>query len=123
MSNERVDALRAAVRAAPEEPSLHLLLAAALAESGEFDEAASEFRETLRLRPADPQALLGLAESLAHRGQPREALKTLDELAQQPGEQAGAHMLRARLAFFSALGLTVVSTWLGQWLLRVQPSR
>jgi hypothetical protein len=26
-------------------------------------------------------------------------------------------------AFFVALGLTIVSTWLAQWLMRVQPAR
>ncbi len=97
--SDRLESLRAAVRAAPEEPSLHLLLASALVEHGEFDEAESEFRESLRLRPADPDARLGLAEVLARRGRPREAVAILDELSAASGDSAREQMLRARIAF------------------------
>ena len=97
--SDRLAALRAAVRAAPEEPSLHLLLAAALVEHGHFDEAEAEFRESLRIRPGDADAQVGLAEVLARRGHPRDALAALDELSSSSGESAREQMLRARIAF------------------------
>jgi len=102
MADNRLEALRAAVRAAPDEASLHLLLAEALVEHALFDEADAEFRAALRLRPGDPEALIGLAQALARNGRPRDALSALDDLVVGIGETAQEQMLRARIAFQAA---------------------
>lgn len=99
MEDSRLTALRAAVAAAPGEPSLHVLLAEELVEHGQFDEAETEYREAMRLKPGAPEALLGLVQTLARRGRPKEALSVLDELHAASGESAQERMLRARIAF------------------------
>ncbi len=99
MDNARLTALRAAVAAAPDEPSLHRLLADALLENGLFDEAADSFREALRLNPHIPDGLYGLAQALSRQNKLREALSVLDELAATADESASEQMLRARIKF------------------------
>jgi transitional endoplasmic reticulum ATPase len=99
MDDARLNSLRAAVAAAPEEPSLRILLAGALMERGLVDEAATEYGEALRLRPNDGEALYGLAVALARRGDLNRAMATLDQLVGAHGEAASERMLRARIAF------------------------
>ena len=99
MEDTRLASLRAAVAAAPEEPSLHLLLAGALLEHGLHDEADAEYREVLRLRPGSAEALYGLAIAQSRRGQLNAAMATLDQLQATAGESAQERMLRARITF------------------------
>lgn len=99
MENARLTALRAAVAAAPDEPSLHLLLADAMLENGLFDEAADSYRDVLRISPHMPDGLYGLAQALARQTELRDGLAVLDELNAASGESAREQMLRARITF------------------------
>jgi transitional endoplasmic reticulum ATPase len=99
LEDTRLHALRAAVRAAPNEPSLHLLLADELVDNGLFDEAADTYRRMLELSPNAPEGLYGLAQALARQSKLAEALGVLDELKAASGESAREQMLRARVHF------------------------
>jgi ATP-dependent 26S proteasome regulatory subunit len=99
VDNARLSALRAAVAAAPDEPSLHLLLADALLESGLVEEAIESYHDVLRLSPQMPDGLYGLAQALARLNKLRDAITALDELNAAAGESAREQMLRARIAF------------------------
>src|SRR5262245_58828418 len=99
MEDARLVALRAAVQAAPEEPTLHLLLADALLEHGFFEDAEASYRNALRLKPDIADARFGVALALSRQNKPRDALAALDELRTSSGESSREQMLRARLAF------------------------
>lgn len=72
--DEPLEALRAAVRALPDNPSLRRELAAALALRGAHDQALAELEQALSRAPADGAALLLAARSLLEVGRYDEAL-------------------------------------------------
>jgi len=73
-----VEHFRAGLADYPTYSQGHLLLASALAEIGQYDEAKRSFQESLRLNPRNSQAVLGLASLAALRGREAEKIKYLN---------------------------------------------
>jgi transitional endoplasmic reticulum ATPase len=93
----RLQALREAVRLAPEDPMLRSLLGEQLLASGDVAGAEEHFRAALRADPENRTVQLGLAKAFHAGGKRSAALVVLEEVVGQPGAPAGAHLLHARL--------------------------
>lgn len=95
-TDARVQALREAVRIAPDDVELRRMLAAALLDD---DPAASvdEYREVVRRAPDDQVAVMGLARAFQASGRLSAAIVVVDDLIARHGESGGALALRARL--------------------------
>ena len=99
-ANGRARALREAVRIAPDDAGLRLLLAEALLDAADPAAAEDEFRTALRLDPHNRAIKHGLARSFQHQAKWSAALVVLEDLAatSEPPEDAGAlHLLHARV--------------------------
>ena len=95
-TDARIQALREAVRIAPDDVELRRMLAAALLDD---DPAASvdEYREVVRCAPDDQVAIMGLARAFQAADRLSAAIVVVDDLIARHGETGGALALRARL--------------------------
>ncbi|QEH31556.1 Serine/threonine-protein kinase PknB [Aquisphaera giovannonii] len=65
---ESATAARAALRLAPDNPNVHLILGNTLRSQARWEPAVAEYREALRLRPEFPEARANLADALREQG-------------------------------------------------------
>ncbi|HEX2205872.1 MAG TPA: AAA family ATPase [Longimicrobium sp.] len=95
--SDRVRALYAAVRVAPDDATLRLLLADALLDAGDPAEAEAELRAGLRAAPEDPALKKGLVRSFHRQGKLSAALVVLEDLVRAGEGGAEVHLLHARV--------------------------
>jgi SpoVK/Ycf46/Vps4 family AAA+-type ATPase len=95
VSDERIDDLRAAVDAAPDNPTLRLVLAETLAESGRFDEAARELRVLLETDRLPTDSAVAAGEIAVGAGDLQLASRLLERARQAQSE--GVDGLQAKL--------------------------
>lgn len=91
-----LNALRAAVAAAPDQPALRRHLAELLLEAGEFKEAEQNFRKCLDQAPGDLELRLGLAEAYTRQEKFDVAIFILEELLRTQDAPGRAYRLAAR---------------------------
>ena len=86
---EALDAFKAALALAPDEPAILNNRGAALYRLGRHEEALADFDRSLRLRPDDPGVLINHGVALNRLNRPEEALADLDRsLHLRPGDWA-----------------------------------
>jgi SpoVK/Ycf46/Vps4 family AAA+-type ATPase len=93
----RLNGLREAVRAAPEDPLLRTLLAEQLLAADVLSEAEEHYRAALRMDPADERIQLGLARTFHAQGKRSAALVVIEDVISTGRAPAEAHVLHARL--------------------------
>jgi ATP-dependent 26S proteasome regulatory subunit len=99
ISPEALQALREAVRLAPDNVPLRQHFAQTLLGSGFLEEAEREFRRLLSLAPNDEQLKLGLASAFYQQNKNSHALVIIEDLIKTSKTPARAHMLHARLCY------------------------
>lgn len=99
ISPEALQALREAVRLAPDNLALRQHLAQTLLGSGYLEEAEREFRHLLTIAPNDEQLKLGLASAFYQQNKNSHALVIVEDLVKTSKAPARAHLLHARLAY------------------------
>jgi ATP-dependent 26S proteasome regulatory subunit len=99
ISPEALQALREAVRLAPDNVPLRQHFAQTLLGSGFLEEAEREFRHLLSLAPNDEQLKLGLASAFYQQNKNSHALVIVEDLIKTSKAPARAHMLHARLCY------------------------
>jgi SpoVK/Ycf46/Vps4 family AAA+-type ATPase len=97
----RLLALREAVRIAPDDPDLRALLAAALLEAGDADEAIEAYRASLTQKPNDRDLTLGLARAYVAARKTDAAVIALERLA------AAAQLAPDALVWYARLLLEI----------------
>lgn len=95
--SDRLRALREAVRIAPDDATLRRMLADALLQAGQSEEAEGEFRATLRLEPEDRGARLGLVRAFHRQGKLSAALVVLEEEIRAGRGEPEVQLLLARV--------------------------
>jgi SpoVK/Ycf46/Vps4 family AAA+-type ATPase len=93
-----IDSLRAAVAVSPDNIPLLQILAKALEDAFEINEAKNHYEKIIELDPSQVQAHLGLIRILDLRGETSQAVVRLDVLCEKHPQCADAWMLRARIA-------------------------
>jgi len=88
-----LDVLRSAVRLNPRDPEAHFYVGKVCLAEGLWEEAEAHCRSARELDPTNPDYAYHLAEALHHAGRHREALKSLEGLAQ---ESAAVAFLKGR---------------------------
>src|SRR5688572_18780467 len=99
ISPEALQALREAVRLAPNNVPLRQHLAQTLLGNGYLEEAEREFRHLLTLEPANEQLKLGLASAFYQQNKNNHALVIVEDLIKSAQPPARAFMLHARLCY------------------------
>jgi len=92
-----IQALRAAVTAAPANAALRKHLGDLLLEAGDFVAATQEYRQALDAAPEDIEIKFALAEGYFHQGKAEVALVILEELLRAPTPAAEVLLLAARV--------------------------
>jgi transitional endoplasmic reticulum ATPase len=95
VSDERIDGLRQAVDASPHNPTLRLVLAETLAQSGRFDEAAGELRVLLDTDTLQTDSAVTAGEIAVAAGELQLASRLLERAKQ--AEIEGVEDLQAKL--------------------------
>jgi SpoVK/Ycf46/Vps4 family AAA+-type ATPase len=95
--NDAVEALRDALRAAPDNVPLRKHLAEMLIRAGRPDEAAEEFRKALDLAPGDDSLKIGLGNAFYRAGKHNHALVIIEEFLQRRDTPAAIYLLHARV--------------------------
>ena len=95
--NDRVRALREAVRVAPEDATLRRLLAEALLDAGDPAEAEAELRAGLRAAPEDPALKTALVRTFHRQGKLSTALVVIEDLLRAGEAGPEVHLLHARV--------------------------
>jgi len=93
-----IDSLRAAVAVSPDNIPLLQILAKALEDAFEINEAKDHYEKIIDLDPSQVHAQLGLIRILDLRGETSQAVVRLDVLCEKHPQCAEAWMLRARIA-------------------------
>jgi SpoVK/Ycf46/Vps4 family AAA+-type ATPase len=96
-NDESVNALRDAVRHAPQSVPLRLHLAEVLLALGRWDESEKEYRAALLLAPNHTGVKAGLAESFYRQEKDSQALVLVEDLLKNPDTPARAYLLHSRL--------------------------
>jgi transitional endoplasmic reticulum ATPase len=97
MGDQRVEALRAALKVAPDDFGLGRMLAEALITAERNDEAVVELKRLVATNPSDASVKLMLAECYARSGQPGAASVVLDEIERSGSMSTEAWRLRGTL--------------------------
>ena len=84
MANDATNGLREALSVTPSNVPLRLLLAAALMEHQQQEEAELEFKKALQLEPDNVRAKMGLADACQAQGKLSMALVVLEDLMRSP---------------------------------------
>ncbi len=95
--DDAIEALREAVRDAPDNVRLRRHLAEMLLRQGYADKAVDEYREALTRCPDDPILKLGLANAFYQDGKYSPALVIVEELLKSPSTAGAVYVLHARL--------------------------
>src|SRR6267378_4269679 len=95
--DDALNALRAALRASPNNAALRQHLADTLLGRGQPEEAEKEYREALAMSPNSPALKFGLARAFYQQGKQSHALVILEDLVKNTNPPAGAFLLHARL--------------------------
>jgi transitional endoplasmic reticulum ATPase len=95
--DDAIEALREAVRDAPDNVRLRRHLAEMLLRQGYADKAVEEYRESLARCPDDPMLKLGLANAFYQDGKYSPALVIVEELLKSPSTAGEVYVLHARL--------------------------
>src|SRR5688572_14796008 len=97
MNEQTIQALREALKAAPDNLPLRQHLADMLMGLARYGEAEQEYRHALGLAPDNQAIKLALARAFYQQGKSTQALVVVEDLLQHPGCPAGAYVLHARL--------------------------
>lgn len=92
-----IDALKAALAASPDNIPLLGLVAKALEDNLQWDEAAQHYERMARLAPNHAGAVAGIARLLAIEGKTSEAILRLEDFLRRQPDSAPAHLELARL--------------------------
>mgnify|MGYP001425987895 CR=1 FL=1 len=95
--DDAIEALRDALRDAPDNVRLRQHLAEMLLRYGHTQQAVEEYRETLNRCPDDPGLKLGLANAFYRDGKYSPALVIVEELLKSPSTAGEVYVLHARL--------------------------
>jgi transitional endoplasmic reticulum ATPase len=101
-----IDSLRAAVAVSPDNIPLLQILAKALEDTFEINEAKNLYERIIKLAPSDVLARLGLVRILDLLGETSQAVVRLDVLCENHPQCADAWLLRARIAMDEEDSLT-----------------
>jgi len=93
-----LESLRAALSASPDNVPLILMVAEALENEFELDEAQELYGKALLISPENSTALVGIARILDLNGHTSQAVVRIESLCQSQPDCGAAWMLRARLA-------------------------
>lgn len=96
-AENRLRALREAVRIAPDDGALRGMLADALLDAGHAADAEAEYRACLRLSPGDDGVRLALARAFHRQGKRDAALVVVEDAVRGGQGGAAAHLLHARI--------------------------
>jgi len=94
-----INALREALKLAPENPGLVDLLCRALMKFGRYDDAETEYRTALKRNPSSPDFQLGLATCYYRSGKDSHALAIIETLETQNQVFPAVKVLHARLLY------------------------
>lgn len=95
--DDAIEALRDALRDAPDNVRLRRHLAEMLLRHGHAQQAVEEYRETLNRCPDDPELKLGLANAFYRDGKYSPSLVIVEELLKNPSTAGEVYVLHARL--------------------------
>jgi transitional endoplasmic reticulum ATPase len=95
--NDRLEALRQAVRIAPGDAMLRRLLADALLDAADAPAAEAEYREALRHAANDAALRVGLARAFHRQEKVSAALVVVEDLLREGAGGADVHLLHARI--------------------------